>query len=209
VAGRGEGGRRLEGHQVRLACAPGELVGAMRAVRRSEEKDPDGETPVLCQELVDAPLGRDRRIVVAGGMAVAAIERVARRGEWRSNLSQGGQPRAVAVGAAEAAAAVAAVQALGLDLGTVDVMGAASGPVVLEVNSFGDVLDVAAFSGVDVIGAFADLVEAVASGERSLGPASRRALSRRARTAELAFCRSASPARRSSWPGGGRRTAAR
>jgi hypothetical protein len=122
-------------------------------------------------------------------MAVAAIERVAREGEWRSNLSQGGQPRAVAVGAAEAAAAVAAVHALGLDLGTVDVMGAAGGPVVLEVNSFGDVLDVAAFSGVDVIGAFADLVEAVASGERSLGPASRRALSGRARTAELSFCR--------------------
>lgn len=177
-----------EGDQVLLAADPEELVDALGAVRRSEGKDPDGGTPLLVQELV-GEVGRDRRIVVCGGVVVAAIERIARPGEWRSNLSQGAQPRAVAVTAPEAAAAVAAVDGLGLDLGAVDVLSTDAGPVVLEVNSFGDVVDVAAFSGIDVIGAYADLVEAVAVGRRTLTEASRRELPAGTRATELAFCR--------------------
>jgi ribosomal protein S6--L-glutamate ligase len=178
-----------QGEQVVLVAGPADLDAAVRAVRRSEEKDPTADTPVLVQELVAAPLGRDRRIVVAGGLAVAAIERVARPGEWRSNLSQGAQPRAATFTRAEASTALAAVRALGLDLGTVDVLRTPAGPVVLEVNSFGDVVDVTAFTGIDVVGAVADLVEAVAAGRRTLGEASRRPLPAPALAAELAFCR--------------------
>lgn len=178
-----------QGEQVVLVPRVEDLDAAVRAVRRSEEKDPTADTPVLVQELVAAPLGRDRRVVVAGGLAVAAIERIARPGEWRSNLSQGAQPRAATFTRAEAATALAAVRALGLDLGTVDVLRTPAGPVVLEVNSFGDVVDVAAFTGIDVIGAVADLVEAVAAGRRTLGEASRRHLPAPVLAAELSFCR--------------------
>ena len=176
------------GSRVFLAAGERELVAALDAVRIEEGREPTANTPVLVQELVDAPVGRDRRIVVCGGVAVAAMERVARPGEWRSNLSQGAQPRAVAVGEQEVATAVAAVHGLGLGLGTVDVMCSPAGPVVLEVNSFGDVVDVAAFSGVDVVGAVADLAEAVAAGRRSLTASVRRPLAAEVREAELSFC---------------------
>lgn len=177
-----------EGSRVFLAGDEGALVAALDAVRWREGRDLAANTPVLVQELVDAPLGRDRRIVVCGGVAVAAIERVGRDGEWRSNLSQGAEPRAVVVTRAEEAAALAAVRSLGLDLGTVDVLPTPVGPVVLEVNSFGDLVDVAAFSGVDVVGAVADLAEAVAAGRRCLTASSARSLLPGARAAELSFC---------------------
>lgn len=177
-----------EGSRVFLAGDEVELVTALDAVRRGEGRDPGANTPVLVQELVDAPVGRDRRIVVCGGVAVAAMERIARPGEWRSNLSLGAQPHAVAVTEREVAAAVAAVRSLGLDLGTVDVLSTPAGPVVLEVNSFGDLVDVAAFSGVDVVAAVADLAEAVAAGRRSLPASARRPLPPDVRAAELSFC---------------------
>lgn len=176
-----------EGNQVLLAADSEELVHALGAVRRSEGKDPTAGTPLLVQALV-GEVGRDRRVVVCGGVAVAAIDRIARAGEWRSNLSQGAQPCGAVATALEASAAVAAVHSLGLDLGAVDVLSTDAGPVVLEVNSFGDIVDVAAFSGIDVIGAFADLVEAVAAGRRTLTKGSVRRLPPHSRAVELSFC---------------------
>lgn len=178
-----------EGNQVALVAGPGAVHRAIGAVRASLGLAADRPAPLLAQQPVDAPLGRDRRVVVAGGVAIAAMDRQARPGEWRSNLSQGAQPVEARATPDEEATAIAAVRALGLDLGLVDLVPTAEGPVVIEVNSFGDVVDVAAFSEVDVVSAIADLAEAIAGGRRDLTPESRRLLAPDVLVAELAFCR--------------------
>jgi [lysine-biosynthesis-protein LysW]--L-2-aminoadipate ligase len=88
----------------------------------------------LVQALVP-PAGRDLRIVVAGGEVVGASERVARPGEWRTNVSLGGSLRPVEPPPGSRSLAVAAAVAVGADLVGVDLVPLASGGhVVLELN---------------------------------------------------------------------------
>lgn len=153
-----------EGNAVFLVGQESEMSGAVTRLRRWCGQDPAGWTPLLVQELVAGSLGRDKRVFVVGGHPVASMERVAQRGEWRSNLSRGAHPRPASLTAAEADAAVRGVLAVGLDFGVVDVMPLSAGPVVLEVNSFGDLVDIIAMSGVDAIDVLCSFIESKCGG---------------------------------------------
>jgi glutathione synthase/RimK-type ligase-like ATP-grasp enzyme len=88
----------------------------------------------LVQEAVENH-GRDLRVVVAAGRVVGAGERTAAPGEWRTNVSCGGDlhPTELDPDAAELARAAAA--AVGADLVGVDLMPTRDGRlVVLELN---------------------------------------------------------------------------
>jgi RimK family alpha-L-glutamate ligase len=88
----------------------------------------------LVQELV-APAGHDLRVVVAAGVPVGAISRVAAPGEWRTNVALGGMripvdPAPEALDLAVRAAAASGAELLGVDL-LPDGLG---GYTVLELN---------------------------------------------------------------------------
>jgi RimK family alpha-L-glutamate ligase len=88
----------------------------------------------LLQELV-SPAGFDLRVVVAAGVVVGAISRVAARGEWRTNIALGGtrvavEPPAEALELAVRAAAAAGTELIGIDL----LPDGAGGHTVLELN---------------------------------------------------------------------------
>lgn len=78
--------------------------------------------------------GRDVRAFVVGGRVEAAIERRAPPGEFRTNVSVGGEPRELRLPEETEAVAEAAARALGLDWAGVDLAVGPDGPRVLEVN---------------------------------------------------------------------------
>lgn len=88
----------------------------------------------LVQELVE-PAGYDLRVVVAGGVPVGAISRVAAKGEWRTNVSLGGTRLRVEPSPGAFALAVRAAAAAGTELVGVDLLpDGAGGWTVLELN---------------------------------------------------------------------------
>jgi len=97
--------------------------------------------------------GRDVRAFVVGGRVVAAIERLAPAGEWRTNVSQGATARALVLPAAWQEMALTAAQAIGADYAGVDLLQSRDGAVfVLEVNGIPGWQGLQEATGVDVAG---------------------------------------------------------
>ena len=89
----------------------------------------------LLQEFVAEAAGRDTRCFVIGNKVVAAIQRQAAEGEFRSNLHRGGTAEAVRLTREERAVARRAAATIGLNVAGVDILRTSDGPKVLEVNS--------------------------------------------------------------------------
>jgi [lysine-biosynthesis-protein LysW]--L-2-aminoadipate ligase len=104
---------------------------ALRALRRRAWFTATG---AIAQELVP-PLGHDLRVVVAGGDVIGAVKRVAKPGEWRTNVALGATRVPVTPSPAACELALAAAAAIGADLVGVDLLPVAPGRyVVLELN---------------------------------------------------------------------------
>ena len=115
------------------------------------------QTGALVQELL--PLaGHDLRLLVAGGRVFGAVERVARPGEWRTNVSLGGGRRAVDPAGDACELGLAAAAVLGIDVAGVDLYPVGDSYVVLELNGAADFDDTYSLPGRDV---YADLREAI------------------------------------------------
>ena len=88
----------------------------------------------LLQELVP-PQGFDLRVLVAGGVVVGAIRRVAQEGEWRTNVALGARREPVTPPPDACRLALATAAAAGIDLVGVDLLpDQAAGWTVVELN---------------------------------------------------------------------------
>ncbi len=90
---------------------------------------------IMLQEFIRESKGRDVRALVVGNRVVAAMARVAKRGEFRSNIHRGAAGRALRLSKAYAAAAVKAAHVMGLEIAGVDLLFGKGGPKVMEVNA--------------------------------------------------------------------------
>ncbi|NMP28074.1 30S ribosomal protein S6--L-glutamate ligase [Rahnella sp. SAP-1] len=114
---------------------------------------------ILVQEFIREANGCDIRCLVVGKRVVAAIERQAKAGDFRSNLHRGGTARNVAITPQEKAMAVKAALTLGLDVAGVDILRAARGPLVMEVNASPGLEGIENTTGLDIAGMMIDYIE--------------------------------------------------
>jgi len=91
--------------------------------------------PHVYQAFVKESSGKDIRVIVVGGKALGGMERVAKTGEFRSNIELGGSGRKIALSEEYAKAAERAAKTLNLDYCGVDLLETDEGPIVCEVNS--------------------------------------------------------------------------
>ena len=104
--------------------------------------------PLYVQEYVDKP-ARDIRAFVVDGRVVAAMYRYAPKGEWRTNIAQGGEGTPCRLDEEFEGVALRAVEALGLWYAGVDVIEGPRGPVVVEVNGSPDWEELTQVTGVN------------------------------------------------------------
>jgi ribosomal protein S6--L-glutamate ligase len=113
---------------------------------------------ILIQAFVEESGGSDFRAIVVGGKVVAAMERTAGEGEFRSNLHRGATAAGVTLEPAYEQTAVHAAEVLGLNIAGIDMLRSKDGPMVLEVNSSPGLEGIERATGVDVAGAMIDYV---------------------------------------------------
>ena len=119
--------------------------------------------PHSYQAFVSESAGRDIRVLVIGGKAVAAMERVAKDGEFRSNIELGGDGRAFDLSEEYAKVAERAANALGLDYCGVDLLIGKDGAIVCEVNSNAFFEGLEGATGCNVAKAYAEYIIGIMS----------------------------------------------
>jgi len=118
---------------------------------------------VLVQKFVAESRGRDIRAFVVGDRVVAAMRRVAKGQEFRSNVHRGGFAEAVDLDPAFEEAAVRATQIMGLRVAGVDMLEASDGPKIMEVNSSPGLEGIERATQQDIAGAIIDYIMAQVS----------------------------------------------
>ncbi|GJL86284.1 MAG: putative alpha-L-glutamate ligase [Micavibrio sp.] len=119
----------------------------------------DLQTEFLVQEFIKEAGGSDIRCFVIGDKVIAAMERTAKEGEFRSNLHMGGSAKVIKLKPEERSLAVRAAKVMGLDLAGVDIVRSAHGPLVLEVNSSPGLEGIEKATGKDVASAIIEYIE--------------------------------------------------
>lgn len=114
---------------------------------------------ILVQEFIKESGGSDIRCFVVGDKVIAAMQRSAKEGEFRSNLHRGGTAEVIKLKPEERALAVRAAKVMGLDVAGVDLLRSAHGPLVIEVNSSPGLEGIEKATGKDVAGAIIQYIE--------------------------------------------------
>jgi len=120
---------------------------------------------ILVQEYIQEAKGRDIRCLVVGDEVVAAIERQAKEGDFRSNLHRGGVARIAEITPREREMALLAARTLGLDVAGVDILRADRGPLVMEVNASPGLEGIEKTTGIDIAGKMIGWIERHATPE--------------------------------------------
>ncbi len=126
-----------------------ELIALMDKVKRK---------PHLFQKYIPTACGKDVRIIVIGGCAVASMER-SNDSDFRSNIAVGGNGKAITPDKAFIESAERVAKILDLDYCGVDLLYGANGePVLCEVNSNAFFLGMEKATGINVAKLYAEYI---------------------------------------------------
>jgi ribosomal protein S6--L-glutamate ligase len=114
---------------------------------------------ILVQEFIKEAGGTDIRCFVIGDRVVAAMQRRAKEGEFRSNLHRGGTAELIRITPEERSTAVRAAAAMGLNVAGVDILRSHHGPVIMEVNSSPGLEGIEKATGNDIAAMIIEFIE--------------------------------------------------
>lgn len=114
---------------------------------------------ILVQEYVKESSGRDIRCFVLGGKVIAAMQRIAKPGEFRANYHLGAEVHPIKITPEERSLAIRAVKAIGLDAAGVDMLRSNHGSLVLEINASPGLEGIEKATGKDVAGMIIEYIE--------------------------------------------------
>lgn len=130
----------LTGGQKHVAQAAESVIDAFRGLNAH----------ILVQEYIKEAQGCDIRCLVVGDEVVAAIERRAKEGDFRSNLHRGGAASVASITPQEREIAIKAARTMALDVAGVDILRANRGPLVMEVNASPGLEGIEKTTGIDI-----------------------------------------------------------
>lgn len=114
---------------------------------------------IIIQEFIKEANSEDIRAFVINGKVVASMKRIGKKGDFRSNLHQGGRAEPVKLTRQEKAEAIKAAKALNLKIAGVDMLRSNRGPLILEVNSSPGLEGIEKATGKDVAGMIIKFIE--------------------------------------------------
>ncbi len=114
---------------------------------------------MLIQEYIHESNGSDIRIIVVDGDCVAAMQRTAAAGEFRSNLHRGGSAKPLNLTQTMKTFAVQAAQLHGLSVGGIDILLSNRGPLFIEANSSPGLEGIERTTKVDIAGSIIHYLE--------------------------------------------------
>jgi len=114
---------------------------------------------VILQEFIKEVQGADIRAIVVAGRVVAAMERQAKPGEFRSNLHRGASAVKVMLTEKEEALVTKVARLMGLDFAGIDFLRSKRGGLIMEVNASPGLEGIENTTGIDVAGSVIELIE--------------------------------------------------
>ena len=135
------------------------LAETMKAAESVMNAFKQVDADILIQEFIKESSGVDIRAIVVGKKVVAAMQRVAPEGEFRSNVHRGAATKHIILTTEEEEIAIKSTKVLGLSVAGVDLMRSKRGPLVLEVNSSPGLQGIELLTGADVAGEVISFIE--------------------------------------------------
>ena len=135
------------------------LAETMKAAESVMNAFKQVDADILVQEFIKESSGVDIRAIVVGKKVVAAMQRVAPQGEFRSNVHRGAATKHINLTPEEEEIAIKSTKVLGLSVAGVDLMRSKRGPLVLEVNSSPGLQGIELLTGADVAGEIISFIE--------------------------------------------------
>ena len=135
------------------------LAETMKAAESVMNAFKQVDADILIQEFIKESSGVDIRVIVVGTKVIAAMQRVAPEGEFRSNVHRGAATKHINLTPEEEEIAIKSTKILGLSVAGVDLMRSKRGPLVLEVNSSPGLQGIELLTGADVAGEIINFIE--------------------------------------------------
>ena len=135
------------------------LAETMKAAESVMNAFKQVDADILIQEFIKESSGVDIRVIVVGKKVIAAMQRVAPEGEFRSNVHRGAATKHINLTPEEEEIAIKSTKILGLSVAGVDLMRSKRGPLVLEVNSSPGLQGIELLTGADVAGEIISFIE--------------------------------------------------